>query len=255
MSDPMRTNETNAEADIQHLPAVIRVGMRPDPISSSSQPAELQTTAAVDEATTGSSPSFTAQAPLCKTLEECIPMYSDTVLGRVVSRRLYDSRATTSLIHDGDNLIQPSLADVWAHVDKLKPSEHSILMIEDIDSKWCEALCARYPKLINQTFLLEHILGLRLNEQWSVFPSQDEFELLGRGIASDLERINQAMPWLRDPTSIPGQHIDVWEDEECPEFRRCSIGGCELVKLPSGWIKINGFLSHCQLQDNVCKYT
>lgn len=36
------------------------------------------------------------------------------------------------------------------------------MILRDIDSNWCEALCTRYPDSIDRKFLLEHVLGVDL---------------------------------------------------------------------------------------------
>jgi hypothetical protein len=52
--------------------------------------------------------------------------------------------------------------DVWNAVDDTETQRDYVLVLRDINSDWCEALCTRYPDTIDRKFLLEHILGLEL---------------------------------------------------------------------------------------------
>jgi hypothetical protein len=52
--------------------------------------------------------------------------------------------------------------DVWDTVDKTKAQRDYVLVLRNIDSDWCEALCTKYPGAIDRMFLLEHILGIDL---------------------------------------------------------------------------------------------
>lgn len=150
-------------------------------------------------------------------------------------------------------LIDPTPGDVWARLDKAKPSEHRVLVIHNITDEWCEALCARYPESVNQRFFLEHILGLdsKARRPHVALQGQDE---LGQNIAANLERIDGAFPCLSDdPKSGVGGHIDSWLEPQpvCPTD--CLLRGCRLRRVPSGWVKTNRFMSYCQLQENFCK--
>jgi len=52
--------------------------------------------------------------------------------------------------------------DVWNAVNDTETQRDYVLVLRDINSDWCEALCTRYPDTIDRKFLLEHILGLEL---------------------------------------------------------------------------------------------
>lgn len=104
----------------------------------------------------------TANKALFEVIKDCIPSRTPT------SWFLEDrSKQTTTsrLISNGGRTHYACRTpqDVWAAVDGMEPTQTSILMLRNIDSDWCEALCARYPASTDRKFLLEHILGLGLS--------------------------------------------------------------------------------------------
>lgn len=245
------------------------------------QPEETEVQAAVETANANVDESRPADRSIIDRLKECIPQGSKPVLERVIHNRSY---AMVTLNWDGGSMRPRGYLpeDVWEQVDKLKPSEHVVLVIEDISEEWCDALCKRYPKAINERFLLEHILGLDESSRpfastWPhvVRPWKDESEPrrsippirarevgedekeLRRSIAADLERLDRVFPCLSDREHERfGGHIYCWPEVGDPSYpgRPISrIKGCYLTPNISDRIKINRFLSYCQLQENFCK--
>jgi hypothetical protein len=97
---------------------------------------------------------------LFEVIRECIP--SDSPLSSLLDDR---SRTSTksSLVSNGyvpHATFGPQ--DVWDTLDKTEAQRDYVLVLHDIDSEWCEALCTRYPGAIDRMFLLEHILGIDL---------------------------------------------------------------------------------------------
>lgn len=83
------------------------------------------------------------------------------------------------------------------HVGRTKPSENAVLVIDDIDDEWCEALCTIYPHAINRKFLLEHILGLEsarrakdTHDRLSLEPQPELSEVV------DLDTLDRMFPCL-----------------------------------------------------------
>jgi hypothetical protein len=196
----------------------------------------------------------TTDRSIIDALKECIPAGSNSVLERVIYNR--SPSAMVKLKSDGGSM-NPDEWDpeaVWDHVDELEPSEHAILVIDDIDDEWCEALCRRYPKAISKMFLLEHILGLDAAARWLQFSSQGLEEELQRSIAADLKRIDRIFPHLRQSQRREfGGHIDCWLAPALPAPYSHKIHGCRLSLGASSHVKVNRFLSYCQLQENFCK--
>lgn len=145
----------------------------------------------------------------------------------------------------------PTPGDFWAHLDKVKPSGHSVLVINDVDSEWGEDLCTRFPKAIDRTFILEHILGFAwLKGCYALRAKHGDLE---RNVVADLERLKQALPFLFEGQRAPGKHIDCYVEAKNPKPQSRSFGDFYFVLAVSGWVKSNRFLSYCQLKDNFCK--
>jgi hypothetical protein len=194
----------------------------------------------------------TAARSLIDRLKECIPKGSNSVLESVVHDR--PSSAQAVLRSDSDS-IKPSFIGreaVLEQIDKLKPSDRSYLVIDNIDDEWCDALCTRYPRAIDERFILEHMVGSHLMAGApSYYPA--EFELR-RAVAEDLKRLDRTFARPRRPAArILGQHIDHWLEAEHFGHDIREIDGCILRPVLSGWTKINRFLSYCRLEDNFCK--
>lgn len=151
---------------------------------------------------------------------------------------------------DGPDVVTPE--DVWERVDQSKSADHFVLVIEDIDDEWCEALCTKYPKSINLKFLLEHILGIRLERR--EFPYGPDDVGLSESMAIDLERLDRAFPSLLDSTTEKfGRHIDCWLEPEPSGPSKRSARGYRVLPTPLGWTQVNRFLSYCGLKENFCK--
>jgi hypothetical protein len=263
MSNPVETNDSNALADLLNGVAPSRSEGRAASIRRPSEEAEIQD--GVETANSNRQPPDAGKS-LFKSLRECCPKGSDSVLERIIHDRDHDPGPRLMLFSDGRSWELSNPREVWAHIDRLKPSEHSILVIEDINDEWCEALCSRYPSSINRTFLVEHIIGIMqttIEYVIRVMPAtkrmaqrlREQFDNeLAEKLLADLERIDQAMLLPHDRESVPGYHIDCWQETERSGPREISLGCCQLRKVPSGWIKTNGLLSYCQLQANFCKF-
>jgi len=104
-----------------------------------------------------------ANKSLFEVVRECAPRGSP--LTSFLDNRSHKTTARISLISHGGYSRHATRTpqDVWNVVDQKNSSKDHILILRDIDSDWCEALCARYPGSIDRRFLLEHILGLDLH--------------------------------------------------------------------------------------------
>lgn len=184
-------------------------------------------------------------------LRECIPKRSNSVLESVIHDRT--CFASAALRSDSDSIKTSFLGRevILEQIDKLKPSDHCYLVIDNIDDKWCDALCDRYPKAINERFLLEHIVGTDLRSWgWDCDSAGVELQRIAVG---DLERLNRTFPEPKRPAAkILGQHIDNWLEPENPGPDIIAIEGYLLRSVPWGWAKINRFLSYCRLKDKLC---
>lgn len=204
------------------------------------QPEEAESQAPVENANTNVDEPNTADRSLLNLLKECIPVDSKSIWRKAVHFR--SPHPTVTLKSDGPDVWTPE--DVWKRVDQSKSSDHLVLVIEDIDDEWCEALCTRYPKSINRKFLLEHILGFSLGRRELPYDPDDIG--LSESMAIDLERLDRTFPYLSDSTTERlGRHIDCWMGPE--PLRNRSARGCLVVPVPLGWTQINRFLSYCEL--------
>lgn len=185
-------------------------------------------------------------------LKECIPQGSKSVLERMVHYRApyarvsFKSDAVTTVAWD----LTPT--SVWKWVDRLKPSEHGVLVIDDIDDSWCKEF-TRYPEAINETFVLEHILGCELDVQDPYHGPADIG--LQQSITADCERLARTFPGLSHP-AVQGfcRHIDCWLELKDSELDVRSVHGWLLRPAQSGWLNVNSFLSYCQLKENLRKF-
>lgn len=100
---------------------------------------------------------------LFEVVKECAPRNSP--LTSFLDNRWHTTTTRISLMSHGRYARHAThtLRDVWNVVDQKNSSKNHILILRDINSDWCEALCGRYPGLIDRRFLLEHILGLDLH--------------------------------------------------------------------------------------------
>jgi hypothetical protein len=251
-SDPVETNDANAGVDLMDILASYSSAKRAASRQNSPEQEEVE---AIIQTSDGDGQPFTAKKSLFDILKECIPAGSNSVLERTIHKPDHDLGPRVRLIHEGSDLEPRNPGDVWARIDKLKDSEYGILVIEDIDDEWCEALCSRYPNSIDQAFLVEHITGIvRVTPRVRCsFHEQCDIGIAD-SIVAGLERIDQAINLSHNAASGPGYHIDCWQEAKSPGLRECTMSGCRLVQMPSGWIKTNRFLSCCQLQENFRKF-
>lgn len=125
--------------------------------------AELEQIKKMLEASSSDEEANAANKPLFEVVRECAP--PESPLTSFLDNRSHTTTTRISLMSHGGygrhSIRTPQ--DVWGAVDQKEPSKDHILTLRDIDSDWCEALCARYPGSIDRRFLLEHILGLDLH--------------------------------------------------------------------------------------------
>lgn len=192
-------------------------------------------------------------------LKECIPKGSNSILERVIHNRSPHAKVELKS-HDGSvkcDAWKPK--DVWEQVDKLAPSEHSVLVIDEIDDEWSDALCKRYPDKINKRFVLEHILGIDTRSRSLCCRhlcghADEEWQGLKRSIDTDLGRLDRMFPFLSDPAHENfGGHIYCRLEPDDRTLHVHAVRGCRLSLGSSSQVKINRFLSRCQLQENFCK--
>lgn len=220
------------------------------------QPEEAEVQASIEGANANPDESRPANRSIIDQLKECIPKGSNSVLERVIHKRPPTTKIR--LMSDvGSMVLHPwNPQAVWEQVDQLKPSEHGVLIIDSINDEWCEALCTRYAGAIDRRFVLEHILGLDEKARWPAGYEYDEE--LARSTATDLERIDRIFPWPLDRARVnihSSDHIDCWFESEDPALRTRPVHRCQLSAGLSNRVKINRFLSHCQLQENFCQST
>ena len=219
-----------------------------------------------------------AQRPLFETLRECIP------LGSPLASFLNNRRKTTtrsSLVSNGyaPHAIRTP-QDVWDAVDKIGPQKDYVLILRDIDSHWCEALCAKYPGAINRMFILEHILGIDLRKSRDPFyqapydsrkatatlrimdqaalemqpmhllahailePKSTSLHILGPGIAAQADSAARR---------AHGYHVNWWRAPQSGGREDFSADSHEQFRRTNyGWAKSNAFVSCCRLASNLC---
>lgn len=202
--------------------------------------------------------SHTADKSIFDLLKECIPKGSSSVLERVVHNR--PSYTRVQLKSDSDSMKPDNWRPeaVWAQIDRLKSSEHGVLLIENINVEWSKALCKRYPNAINRRFVVEHVLGLdRMARRPPSAMRHRVFEdekIVLRSIVADLERLDRIFPYLSDRIHERfGGHVDCWLASEDADLRIAPLRGCRFSLGTSDRVKINRFLSYCQLKENFCK--
>jgi hypothetical protein len=192
----------------------------------------------------------TADESIIAALKECIPKGSNSIWEEVIHDWWTQVAAR---LNDEDKMSRFwAPEDFWKQIDEARPSGHSVLVIDNINDDWCDALCTRFPETINRRFLLEHILGLQAGVRWS-HNGADESPL-ERSVAADLERLYQAFPCLSNrATEGWGGHVDCWLDADDQEHRVRRIYGCSLSLTEYGWVQTNRYLSYCELKENLCK--
>lgn len=200
--------------------------------------------------------------PLISTLKECLPEgsvlrgyghpYLDerSTYGAEVALRLDDqSRGISQTIQSPDH--------VWTQLEAAKP-EHAAIIIESIDDRWCDALCARFPHSINERFLLEHILAITLDlvEKYTV-PLPPKQGSGRNSLITDIKRIRHALSGRNDvfQTDKYGFHVNYWYEPGCGSgpTKQVSRGDCVFQSRKSGWVKSNRFISCCRLDTSTCK--
>lgn len=214
---------------------VTRISRSLTPLSGSHvapqmQPQEIQSRASVEEAHENVVEPHIADKPIIEALKECIPKRSKSVLERLIHDRR--KRAKANLKCDCGSIMHETWtpAAVWEHMGKTKPSEHAVLIIDDIDDEWCEALCTKYPHAINKKFLLEHILGLESARRAKDIHDSLSFELQPElNEAVDLDTVDRIFPCLMNAHEESfGEHVDCWLEPGPPEARIYVYEGCKL---------------------------
>lgn len=115
------------------------------------------------EASSSDEEANAANKSLFEVVRECAPRESP--LTSFLANRSDTTNTTISLMSHGGLARHATHTpqDVWNAVGKTEPQQDHVLILRDINSDWCEALCTRYHGSIDRRFLLEHILGLDLH--------------------------------------------------------------------------------------------
>lgn len=221
--------------------------------------------------------------PLVSTIEDCLPMES-FLRGRTRQDHPWldsDPRLgakVTLLLNEGDRSVaeQRSPEDVWTQLETANP-EHALLLVENINDEWCDALCARYPHSISEGFLLEHILGFtfdsvsktnmivaaatRKTKNTKTKQNQSQCVASWRvvdSVVEDISRMTQALRGRVDLLQCQpfGIHVNYWHESEPDpsDSEQCSVGDFVLRLIESEWVKSNRFISCCRLTENLCKF-
>lgn len=220
-----------------------------------------------------------AQKPLFEILRECIPRGSP-----LVSFLFNRSETTTrsSLVSNGyAPRVVRTPQDVWDAVDKTEPQRDYVLVLRDIDSHWCEALCAKYPGAIDRMFILEHILGIDLQKSGVPFyqapydsrEATATVRIMGQEAAKmqrmdRISRVSQQMSISvhRSELEIAAQadslarkshgvHVNWWRAPQSGARGSFSLDTHEEFRRTKyGWAKTNAFVSCCRLASNLCGY-
>jgi hypothetical protein len=194
--------------------------------------------------------SSTTERSMFGTLEQCIPKGCGSVLESTIHDR--SARATVCLKLDGGVVETLTLAETWTFIDRMKPSKHAALVIDDIDDiddEWCGALCDRYPESVNRKFPLEHILGLEskdlgppIYEHPMDEPMDEPMDDLKRTIWANSASLKKALPCLEDgPKSVSANHIDCWYEQGATKRGSYPFASYELSRSGSGLDKDRPF--------------
>ena len=156
--------------------------------------AEIERIKGMLEAATGDDEASTIDKTLFEVIRECVSRDSPLKSFLDNYSRTFTRSSLVTNGHAPHTIRTPQ--GVWDVVDKTETQRDYVLVLRDIDSDWCEALCTRYPGAIDRRFLLEHILGIDL--QLSYFPlyqvSYDSRRMLEEGMDEPM-----------DPFTILGQ--------------------------------------------------
>jgi hypothetical protein len=145
----------------------------------------------------------------------------------------------------GTAILSPK--DLWVRLEA-KTAEHAIIVIHGVNNEWSEALCAKYPQHINETFLLEHILGVPVTAGCRC--------PLGKTatcetIATDLERVARLLHGRLDSQRV-GFHFNYLLKPELTIVDPNPDMGCILRRASEkSWS--NGLISCCNPEGNLCK--
>ncbi|KAM0712552.1 hypothetical protein Q7P37_011649 [Cladosporium fusiforme] len=214
------------------------------------------------------------KVPLLEAVRKSIP--ADSILRRTRSRyhwhpyfnpSPYQNSAQVYLLSNENQAHGPASLTpehIWTQLDEMG-TKHAVLLVDTVDDKWCEALCARYPQSINERFLLSHILGITLPIKSTYeSPAQYLCRVLKEhkvAVASaisklhaDLQSLDAAMPGrFESPQGHSGFHLNVWLDTTSGshDLDKILYGGC-VIETFDRWgaavlVKSNGFVSCCQL--------
>lgn len=222
-----------------------------------------------------------AQKPLFEVLRECIP--SDSPLASFLDNRP-ETTTRSGLVSNGyaPHAIRTP-QDVWDAVDRTGPQRDYVLILRDIDSHWCEALCAKYPGAIDRMFILEHILGIDLQKSCAPFyqapcdsrkatatlrilreiEAAANMELIDYLYLADhsLRQINNSVHRSRIEIAAQadlarkshGIHVNWWPAPQSEDRGDFSLDAHEqLRRTEYGWAKSNAFVSCCRLASNSC---
>lgn len=145
-----------------------------------------------------------------------------------------------------------------------KKSEKSVLLIHNVENRWCEALCSRFPESVDRMFLLEHIFGFDLPlfvENYYIIPPENmTSKQTGQRIVTTMSSYRSfddlAQDRLaRDKKKTYGFHVNCWYTSKSRTSSSSeSIQRFKIRKTGESWNKTNDFVSCCRLTDNLCKH-
>jgi Mg2+ and Co2+ transporter CorA len=144
-----------------------------------------------------------------------------------------------------------SLEDLWTNLEGTATAEHAVIVIRGIDDEWCEALCHQFPQHVNESFLLEHILGLTLPARCTCDRAAPA---TCRSIQADIGSVVRLLAGQVDAFTrrIVGFHIDCWREQDPAADEPRQYNACKLLKA-SERVQSSGFVSCCRLRENLCK--
>lgn len=97
---------------------------------------------------------------------------------------------------NSENMIQ------WRHcIDRFIEKGHAVLIIEDIDAKWYQALAARFPESLDVRFLAQHVL-----RQGELRVTYDSHISLGDGYRTLVSQVDAEISRRLAGTSVQRDH-------------------------------------------------
>ena len=180
-----------------------------DPLANSQQQrtsTSPQTTGNTAQPGKQVSPPAEDAVPLFDIIESCLEEFP-------ALRKIMPSRHATACLMSGAG--QESIEDSSGYsenmirhcIDRFVQKGHAVLIIEDIDAMWYQALAARFPESLDVRFLAQHVLRqgeLRATYDYTL-PLYDEYRTLVSRVDAEISRRLSGTSVQRDHRS---RHID-----------------------------------------------